>query len=580
MNPFSGVLTRHAARVRGILWAIAFLALPCISAFAGEELLVITETAPPSGIAFSPDGSKIAYAVGSGADCIVRVRDARTGDVLVSLPHSNGRGRVVFSPNGAWIAAPGQPARVWDAHTYEYLRVLPGDYDIVLSPNSRWMSIDLWISGQWLPFIIDAVTGEAIASLAAPAGSIAWTPDGNAILAYDRDSGTMGLWDVNTGARLWTLQPTTLPNGDPMSTALSHHGKYVLTGYIDSFYNPKLWSAETGAEIRTFCGRADGCFATLFSPDDSLVLTVSREDSSMKLWATETGEMLHIYAGPRPGQPRTMDGAYSPDGTRFATTDTETIRLWPVIIDHPCPYSGLFSDPATGQSRPLLGLFTEFSHALAAAATGLGWTYSTEYDLEHIEEVIAGTRQTPGDGIPDAYEAALVERVLSHHEMRCHECVMQQFIANRFLFHTDIYAVDYGWDLDFWVGDVCAALLGTSGDMQRTFDALVLDMSGGAHGLAHIADYKVFGVGCEFPSAGEPFAASGDLDGDGLTNLEEYNMVRDAGGTMDAFAIAATDPFNFWPGNPALPGPGPAGLTALAALLALLGTRASRGRTP
>jgi hypothetical protein len=43
-------------------------------------------------------------------------------------------------------------------------------------------------------------------------------------------------------------------------------------------------------------------------------------------------------------------------------------------------------------------------------------------------------------------------------------------------------------------------------------------------------------------AADEPFAADGDLDGDGVTNLTEYNNIQAQGGTLGDFVVVATSP--------------------------------------
>jgi len=74
-----------------------------------------------------------------------------------------------------------------------------------------------------------------------------------------------------------------------------------------------------------------------------------------------------------------------------------------------------------------------------------------------------------------------------------------------------------------------------------------------------------FGVGTPFTvakSANEPFAWDGDLDGDGYTNLEEYQFVSAAGGSREQFVYAASGGF----AGPGVPVAGLLGLGLLAAV--------------
>ena len=76
----------------------------------------------------------------------------------------------------------------------------------------------------------------------------------------------------------------------------------------------------------------------------------------------------------------------------------------------------------------------------------------------------------------------------------------------------------------------------------------------------------------------EPLSATGDYDGDGLTNLDEYLQVIAAGGDEFVFADAASDPTPFWEGNPAVPVAGVIGLGLLLGGLAAGGALALRRR--
>ena len=60
-------------------------------------------------------------------------------------------------------------------------------------------------------------------------------------------------------------------------------------------------------------------------------------------------------------------------------------------------------------------------------------------------------------------------------------------------------------------------------------------------GLSLSEGYEVFDVSLK--AANEPYSALGDFDGDGATNLAEYNaVVIDGGGAVDDFVAAAGDP--------------------------------------
>jgi len=105
---------------------------------------------------------------------------------------------------------------------------------------------------------------------------------------------------------------------------------------------------------------------------------------------------------------------------------------------------------------------------------------------------------------------------------------------------------------------VLAMLAGDVGDL--------IPLLGPASTLPEIEIYGVTGK-----AAGEPFAAEGDYNGDGLTNKETYDATVGAGGDMASYVSNATGDDPFWSGNPNLPAVGLVGLAALIGSLALGG---------
>jgi len=106
--------------------------------------------------------------------------------------------------------------------------------------------------------------------------------------------------------------------------------------------------------------------------------------------------------------------------------------------------------------------------------------------------------------------------------------------------------------------------------MKNTVNSLFLELTQGASGLPSLAQYRVFGAA---KTAGEPYSATGDLDGDGRSNIQELDDVIPVDRQYERalFVEAATDPLNFWPGNDALPVGSAVSLSVLSSLLALGG---------
>ena len=72
-------------------------------------------------------------------------------------------------------------------------------------------------------------------------------------------------------------------------------GEQVISGSSDNTL--KLWSVESGAEVRTFKGHSGPVYSVSFSPDGGQVLSAS-SDMTLKWWDTQTGQCLETIPLP------------------------------------------------------------------------------------------------------------------------------------------------------------------------------------------------------------------------------------------------------------------------------------------
>jgi WD40 repeat protein len=170
--------------------------------------------------------------------------------------------------------------------------------------------------GAWLQQLH---TLETRWELSAPVLSVAFRPDGRAILTA-ADDGTTRLWDVASGK---PIGEPMLHSGTVPGVAFSPDGRTILTGCVDA--RARLWDAATGRLIGEPLSHPMEVSAVAFSPDGRTILTGSW-DKAARLWDARTRAPI--------GQPmkhadRISSVAFSPDGHSVVTGSWDhTARLW------------------------------------------------------------------------------------------------------------------------------------------------------------------------------------------------------------------------------------------------------------
>jgi WD40 repeat protein len=223
----------------------------------GQKMLTLSGHAAPksrvsyngvTGVAFSPDGTRLATASDDGTAKVWLLEsgsagDASTGQELLTLfahPDESlgftfdGVIRVVFSPDGKRLATAGADgtAKVWDAITGRELLTLSGHTgeltEITFSPDGTHLATSSMDSTAKL---WNATTGQELLTLAghtSPVFGVAFSPDGTR-LATSSDSGVTKVWNAATGQVLLTLSN---PIGF-QRIAFSPDGKHLAIGGQD-----------------------------------------------------------------------------------------------------------------------------------------------------------------------------------------------------------------------------------------------------------------------------------------------------------------------------------------------------------
>lgn len=194
----------------------------------------------------------------------------------------------------------------------------------------------------------DAVNAHRVMSTARGRWSVAFTPDGLLLVGGP----SPGLIDPRTGKVVHAFDP--LPEGqEAVSVAVSPDGTMLATG-TDGRGRIHLYNAD-GVVVRELTspryGTASGGTVTAmaFSPDSTLLASVSPRSAGLTLWDTATGEYL-FSDGAAQLPPDVCCPAvapvFSPDGSSLAITVENEIRILTVATREWRP-------PLVGDEQPV-----------------------------------------------------------------------------------------------------------------------------------------------------------------------------------------------------------------------------------
>ena len=296
-----------------------------ITKIAGIPL--VRHDAAVSGVAFSPDGQRLATA---SADRTVRLWSLSDpmAEPQVLRGHTAAVSGVAFSPDGQRLATASADRTV-----------------------RLWSLSDPMAEPQVLRGHTAAVSGVAFS----PDG-----PDGQRLATASADR-TVRLWSLSDP----TAEPQVL-RGHPATVsgvAFSPDGQRLATASADR--TVRLWSlSDPTAEPQVLDSEA-AVYGVAFSPDGQRLATASA-DATVRLWSlsdsTAEPQVLRGHTATVSGVAFSPDG---PDGQRLATASADaTVRLWSlsdstaeprVLRGHPAAVFGVaFSPDGQGWRRQVL----------------------------------------------------------------------------------------------------------------------------------------------------------------------------------------------------------------------------------
>ena len=235
--------------------------------------------------------------------------------------------------------------------------------DAVIELDGPVLAIDrcpltgiLAVECQGEVLLTDPGTFEVLRRWRADDKRVRWmefSPDGR-LLATAGYDGSVGLWDVSSGARVRTMGGH---QGRIWAVGFSADGTMLVSAGND--HSARLWSTD-GTELGAFWG--DAPVRSVALTQDGALIASGDEAHEIRVWDTASGQLRYRISG-HTGKVRCL--RFAPDGALVSGSSDGSVRRWDVTTGRELHRLQAHGEVRTGKVRSI-----EFSADHRVMVTG------------------------------------------------------------------------------------------------------------------------------------------------------------------------------------------------------------------